>query len=98
MRKKTAWLLIPLLLLACLLLTQTQPLILRALHAVDGSFGLRPVSHACLGLPLTGSAFGWLPPGDLRFQAGLFSFRYWLEASSPSDRPYCLGQDVWYGE
>ncbi len=35
-----------------LVLSQFQPLLLRSVGAVDGTFGVRPISHMCLGLTL----------------------------------------------
>ena len=83
---------------ACLLATQLQPAFLRAVHAVDGSFGIRPMSHKCAGLKVLGIHLDWLPAGDVRFKTGLFSFRYWVDEKVQPDRLYCIGQDIWYGE
>jgi hypothetical protein len=84
------------LLSGCCLLSQLQPLILASQGAVDGSFGLRPTSHACLGLSLQPGLVGLLPYGELQFQAGAFSFLYRVEDSP--ERSHCLGQDIWFGE
>jgi hypothetical protein len=46
--------------LACAASTQLQPFLLKSLGALDGSFGLRPMSHACAGLRLNGASIGWL--------------------------------------
>ena len=85
-------------LLACAATTQLQPWLLHRLGAVDGSFGVRPMSHDCLGLKTEAAALSGLPFADIRFRVGLFSVRYWVrDGASPAMR-YCLGQDVWYGE
>lgn len=99
MRKRTVILSLTLgLLLACALSTQLQPTLLRAFRAVDGSFGIRPMSHQCAGLRVDGASLGWLPAADVRFSVGWFSIRYWVDEKPWSDRPYCFGQDVWFGE
>jgi hypothetical protein len=95
-RKLIPWLV--LLLLACAASTQLQPVLLRSLGAVDGSFGLRPVSHTCVGLQVDGKTLGWLPAADIRFKVWNFSFRYWVDESISPQRPTCLGQDIWFGE
>jgi hypothetical protein len=86
------------LLLTCAVSTQLQPFVLKNLGAVDGSFGIRPMSHKCAGLHLNGTAIDWLPAGDVHFRAGLFSFRYWVDAEVQPTRLYCIGQDIWFGE
>ena len=98
-RKRSIPLLILLAVLcACLGATQLQPAFLRTIHAVDGSFGIRPTSHACAGLKVRGINLTFLPAGDVRFQAGRFSFRYWVDKQASPERLYCIGQDIWYGE
>lgn len=81
-----------------LVLMQLQPLFLRTRNAVDGSFGLRPVSHQCAGLRLTGE---WvarrMPPIDWEGNLGYFHARY-LVPHEASGREFCLGQDIWFGE
>jgi len=80
------------------LLTQLQPVLLGALGAVDGSFGLRPTSHACLGLSLPASVVEHLPAGEIEMHLGAFHVRYSLAGGRADQRPACLGQDLWYGE
>ena len=81
-----------------LALTQLQPLILHAFGAVDGSFGLRPVSHKCAGIVLRGE---WvtmrLAPADRQAKLGYFSIRYHVPDEA-TEREFCLGQDIWFGE
>jgi hypothetical protein len=87
-------------LVVALVLSQLQPLVVRAAGGVGGSFGVRPVSHRCLGLVLEGpDRASKLPAGEVEFQLGLFHFRYSLsEEDRLGDGPICVGQDVWYGE
>jgi hypothetical protein len=68
--------------------------------AVDGSFGLRPISHKCLGVTLEGPQRpSVLPEGDVEFELGLFHFRYFVsEEIGLGETPMCLGQDLWFGE
>ena len=80
------------------LLTQLQPVLLNASGAVDGSFGLRPTSHKCAGLTLTGKwVAGRLDPADWQGKFGLFSLR-WFVPEDAGERDFCLGQDIWFGE
>ena len=86
--------------LGLLLLSQLQPRLLDARGAVDGSFGLRPVTHDCLGRRLSaGWVARWLPVADVGFRLGRFHFRYGVRPPEAGEaRDYCLGQDIWYGE
>ena len=95
-KRKIAILLIILVIL--LLLTQLQPLFLQSLGAVDGTFGLRPVSHRCAGLTLSGETVAArLPSADWEGTLGVFRARYHVTREA-NGREYCLGQDVWFGE
>ncbi|MCJ7707827.1 MAG: hypothetical protein MUO38_09445 [Anaerolineales bacterium] len=87
-------------LVVALVLSQLQPLLIRAAGGVSGSFGVRPLSHRCLGVTLEGAGdVSPLPVGNLEFQLGLFHFRYSLsEEDKLGNRPICMGQDVWHGE
>ena len=77
------------------LLTPLQPALLRALGAVDGTFCLRPTSHKCAGLTLTGEwVAGALSSKDWRGTFGLFQIRYFVPREA-TERGFCLGQDVW---
>lgn len=81
-----------------IVLTQFQPLFLRSLGAVDGSFGLRPVSHKCAGIILSGEKItARFPPADWQGKLGYFSIRYQV-LSEATEGEFCLGQDVWFGE
>lgn len=86
--------------LAFILIMQCQPLLLNAIGAIDGSFGVRRISHHCLGLTLNDESVARiLPRGDVEFHFLLFHFRYAVNPTeSSTNRAYCLGQDVWYGE
>lgn len=95
---RRAWigLLVVVILLA--LLTQLQPLFLRSFGAVDGTFGLRPVSHRCAGLTLAGETVAArLPSADWEGTLGVFRVRYHVTREA-SGREVCLGQDIWFGE
>lgn len=103
MRKSTPFplaipLLIAIFIVACLASTQLQPALLKGMLAVGGSFGLRPMSHQCIGLKVMGESIDWLPAGEYRLTIGRFLIRYRVEEQVRPERIYCLGQDVWYGE
>lgn len=85
---------------ALLLLTQLQAVVLRASGAVDGDFGVRPMSHRCYGFTLAGREVPRIfPSGDVRFHFINFHFRYRLwEEDRQSEHPICFGQDIWFGE
>lgn len=92
------WLVVLGLILLCLLATQLQPAYLHALGAVDGTFGLRPVSHRCAGLTLTNKwATDALPSADWQGTLGIFRVRYFVPREA-TERDFCLGQDAWFGE
>jgi hypothetical protein len=81
-----------------LVLTQLQPVFLRSIGAVDGSFGLRPVSHRCAGIRLSGEWIAvHLAPADWQATLGYFSIRYHIP-NEATGREFCLGQDIWFGE
>jgi hypothetical protein len=84
--------------LACGASTQLQPFLLKSLGAPDGSFGIRPMSHACAGLKLNGASIDWLPAADFLFNMGRFSVRYWVDEEPKPGRLVCVGQDIWFGE
>lgn len=79
--------------LIVLALTQLQPWIIERAGGAAGSFGVRPVTHACLGITYENGIF---PPGETDFAFLLFHFRY--SVNDDGSRPLCLGQDIWYGE
>ena len=86
-------------LVAVFLILQLQPFVIRARAVVAGSFGLRPVSHDCLGRMGAAQHLSWLPFADFEFRLGYFHFRYALTRESLiDDAQMCLGQDIWYGE
>ena len=85
-------------LLIILLLTQFQPILLRTLGAVDGTFGLRPVSHQCAGLTLSGETVTRrFPSTEWEGRIGFFRVRYFVTREA-SGRDFCMGQDIWFGE
>ena len=56
-------------------LSQLQPFIVKAAGAVDGTFGVRPISHKCLGITheaIEGDI--WPPTGNVEFNLWLFQF------------------------
>ena len=55
------------------------------------------MSHACAGLRLNGASIDWLPLVDFRFKLGAFSVRYWMDEEVQPERPYYIGQDIWFG-
>lgn len=64
-----------------------------------GSFGVRPSTNGCLGIPIRyKTVLKYFPEGDI----GSNSFRYYVPAKNNStfsnERIFCLGQDVWFGE
>jgi hypothetical protein len=91
-------LLIAIFIVAWLASTQLQPELLKSLHAAGGSFGIRPMSHRCIGLKVESASIDWLPAGDFSFTMGRFLIRYRVEENISPWRTYCIGQDVWYGE
>lgn len=74
-------------------LTQLQPWVTERMGGVDGSFGVRPVSHACLGFTYKN---GFFPRGEADFTFQRFHFRY--SVAEDVSRSLCIGQDIWYGE
>ena len=85
-------------LLILFVLTQLQLVILHSLGAVDGSFGLRPMTHQCLGLKISGETVARVfPAAEAGTRLGNFSVRYAVGPEA-GERTYCLGQDIWFGE
>ena len=92
--KTRKYLLFPLLIaFVSLALTQLQPWIVARAGGVAGSFGVRSMTHACLGITYENGIF---PPGEMQFTFLRFHFRYSVPESLA--RPLCVGQDIWYGE
>ncbi len=81
-------------------LSQLQPFIVKAAGAVDGTFGVRPISHNCLGITHEASEGDvWPPIGDVEFTLWLFQFRYTVSENDKSGHNLmCTGQDLWFGE
>ena len=87
------------LLVFLILLSQLQGLLLRSLGAVDGTFGVRPISQGCVGFIANHADAARVPLGNVEFHFGLFHFRYAVtEKDQLGERPICLGQDLWLGE
>ena len=66
------------LLVFLILLSQLQGLLLRSLGAVDGTFGVRPISQGCVGFIANHADAARVPLGNVEFHFGLFhsSSRY----------------------
>ena len=81
-------------------LSQLQPFIVKAAGGVDGTFGVRPVSHRCLGITHQVSEGDFWPPvGYKEFNLWLFQFRYTVTENDRSGHNLmCTGQDLWFGE
>jgi len=81
-------------------LSQLQPFMVKAAGAVDGTFGVRPITHKCLGITHKASeGYSWPPVGDLEFNLWLFQFRYTVSENDKSGhRLMCTGHDLWFGE
>ncbi len=81
-------------------LSQLQPFIVKAARAVDGTFGVRPISHRCLGITHKASEEAiWPPTGDVEFSLWLFQFQYAVTDNDRSGHSLmCTGQDLWFGE
>jgi hypothetical protein len=97
---KSCFIVLLTILVIAIFLSQLQPFIIRAAGGVDGTFGVRPVSHKCLGIThqVTEGDF-WPPNGDLEFTLWLFQFRYLVSEKDRSDHSLmCTGQDLWFGE
>ena len=81
-------------------LSQLQPFIVKAAGGVNGTFGIRPVSHKCLGVTHQASEGDiWPPVGDIEYTLWLFQFRYTVSEYDRSGHVLmCTGQDLWLGE
>lgn len=88
------------LLVIAIFLSQLQPFIVKAAGGVDGTFGVRPISHKCLGITHQVSEGDfWPPKGDVEFTLWLFQFRYTVsELDRVGSTLFCTGQDLWFGE
>jgi hypothetical protein len=63
---------------------------------IASTFGIRPVSHMCVGLLVSPDKIS-LPKGDITFfSIGIRYFRYYVPENLIE--PLCVGIDVWYGE
>ncbi|MBV6394653.1 MAG: hypothetical protein HFACDABA_00219 [Anaerolineales bacterium] len=70
-------------------LTQLQPFFLNLFGAVDGSFGLRPLSHKCAGIKLSGEWIAArLSPADWEAKLGYFVLRYYVPQNA-ADWDFC---------
>jgi len=87
-------------LVVALFLSQLQPFFVKAAGAVDGTFGVRPRSHECLGITQEASEGDiWPPVGDIELNLWLFQFRYTVSENDRfGHKLMCTGQDLWFGE
>jgi hypothetical protein len=83
-----------------ILLSQMSPVLVSASGGIAGSFGVRLISHDCLGLRIEAKkAVEILPEGDLEFRLIGFHFRYFVSSDyADSSRLIYIGQDIWFGE
>ena len=85
-----------------LLLIALIVIIIIAIHILQSflmgaSFGLRPMTHDCIGLEISSeTAVNIFPDGNFGFTFP-FHFRYFIPQDI-SEQVFCLGQDVWHGE
>ena len=52
----------------------SQMIVVPFMGGVGGSFGLRPQTHGCLGLPVKSNLVSWLPKGNIELNI-LLHFR-----------------------
>ncbi len=80
-------------------LTQLSAILVARRGGVAGSFGIRSMTHDCIGLRVSAErAVELFPEGEIEFLFLLFQFRYSVPSEfSDSDRVFCIGQDLWFG-
>ncbi|MEA1978808.1 MAG: hypothetical protein U9N80_13030 [Chloroflexota bacterium] len=81
-------------------LTQLSGILVAGRGGVAGSFGIRSMTHDCIGLRVrTEKALENFPEGETEFHFLLFHFRYSVSSDfADSERVFCIGQDIWFGE
>ena len=81
-------------------LTQLSGMLVAVRGGVAGSFGIRAMTHDCIGVRIsTEKAIELFPEGEFEFHFLLFQFRYSVSSEfADSDRVFCIGQDIWFGE
>ncbi len=81
-------------------LTQLSGILVAGRGGVAGSFGIRTMTHDCIGVRIsTDKAIELFPEGEIEFHFLLFHFRYSVSSEfADSDRVFCIGQDIWFGE
>lgn len=68
------------------------------LGGIDGSFGIRPRSHRCIGIVISNKrALNTFPKGDVAFNFLGKSYVYRIDETRMR-HDVCIGQDIWYGE
>ena len=83
-----------------IVLTQLSGILVAGCGGVAGSFGIRTMTHDCIGVRIsTDKAIELFPEGEIEFHFLLFHFRYAVSTKfADSDRVFCIGQDIWFGE
>lgn len=86
--------------LSLIVLTQLSGMLVAARGGVAGSFGIRLMTHDCIGLRIAAEQVTeLLPEGDLEFHFLLFHFRYAVPTDfADAEQVFCVGQDIWFGE
>jgi len=81
-------------------LTQLSGILVAGRGGVAGSFGIRSMTHDCIGVRISAEkAVELLPEGEIEFHFLLFHFRYSVSSEfADSGRVFCIGQDIWFGE
>lgn len=81
-------------------LTQLSGMLVAVRGGVAGSFGIRAMTHDCIGLRIGAEkAIELLPEGNFQFHFLLFHFHYSVSSEfADSDRVFCVGHDIWFGE
>jgi hypothetical protein len=82
-----------------IVLTQVSGILIAGRGGVAGSFGIRSMTHDCIGLLISPEkAIEPFPEGEIEFYFLLFHFVYSVSSELPdSDQVFCK-QDSWFGE
>jgi len=83
-----------------LLVLLTVALLLFFPLGLASSFGIRPLTHACLGIQVkSGKITSLLAKRDITFfTTPARDFRYFVPQTLPLGTPLCIGMDIWNGE
>ena len=66
-------------------------------QAVDGSFGIRPKTHKCIGFTVPATVNKYLLRGNISFPL-ILGKKFVYNVQKEETRDYCIGQDIWLGE